>query len=198
MRYAAAGLPAGPDAIPLQGTTMSDKDKTDLVRRVKAVSYVRGDFTLKSGRKSHYIIDKYAFETDPAILREIAARMAAMLPAGTTRLAGVELGGVPLATAVSLASGIPFCIVKNAQKGYGTNKLIEGKVEKGDRVALIEDVATTAGTAVASTGKLREAGAASVHVLVVVDRQEGAAEAFAEAGIPYAALMTRDDLESVP
>jgi orotate phosphoribosyltransferase len=171
--------------------------KPELVRRVKDASYIRGDFTLKSGRKSHYIIDKYAFETDPAILSDIAAGIARMLPAGVNRLAGVELGGVPLATAVSLASGIPFVIVKNAQKGYGTNKLIEGKLEAGDKVAMIEDVATTAATAVRSAQVLRDAGAAEVHVIVVVDRQEGAAEAFAEAGIPYSALMTREDLEDV-
>jgi orotate phosphoribosyltransferase len=172
-------------------------DHRELARKIKETAYIRGEFTLKSGRKSHYIIDKYAFETRPEVLRLVARHFAAALPPDTNRLAGVELGGVPLATAVSLETGLPFVIVKNTQKGYGTNRLIEGTLEAGDRVAMLEDVATTAATAVRSAQVLREAGAARVDVLVVVDREEGAAEAFAEAGLPYTALVTRTDLETL-
>ena len=169
-------------------------DREELIRKLMETSYREGDFTLRSGRRSHYIIDKYGFETRPELLRAVAAELAELLPPGIDRLAGVELGGVPLATAVSLACGLPFVIVKKGQKGYGTDKLIEGVLNAGDRVALIEDVATTAGTAVRAVQVLRGAGAARVAVLVVVDRQEGAAEAFAEESVEFRSLFTRESL----
>jgi len=169
-------------------------DRKELARRLMETSYLEGDFTLRSGRRSHYIIDKYGFETRPEILSAIASELVPMLPERADRVAGVELGGVPLATAVSLASGVPLIIVKKAQKGYGTDRLIEGELRPGERVALIEDVATTAGTACAAVETLRRAGASEVTALVVVDRQEGADEAFRAAAVPYRALFTRESL----
>ena len=157
-------------------------------------SYLEGEFTLRSGRRSHYIIDKYGFETRPGVLSEIAKQLSAMLPEGVDRLAGVELGGVPLVTAVSLQSGLPFVIVKKGKKGYGTDKQIEGELNPGEHLALIEDVATTAGTACEAVEAIRTAGAAKVTVLVVVDRQEGAEDSFRQAGVPYLALFTRESL----
>ena len=168
--------------------------REELARRLKEVAYREGDFTLRSGRKSHYIIDKFAFETRPELLREIARALAAMVPAGTDRLAGVELGGVPLVTAVSLECGIPFVIVRKGSKGHGLDRPIEGELRRGERVALIEDVATTGGAACAAADVLRNAGAAEIVVLVAVDRQEGADETFRGAGMPYRALFTRRSL----
>ena len=153
----------------------------ELARQLKDVALLRGEFTLRSGRKSSYYFDKYRFETHPALLRAVARELAAMLPEGTQRLAGAELGGVPLATAVALETGLPFVIVRKAGKQYGTENRIEGALERGERVVLLEDVATTA-------------GAGEVSVLLVLDRQEGAADAFAEAGVPYRALFTSESL----
>jgi orotate phosphoribosyltransferase len=169
-------------------------DKKELARLLIDAAYNEGDFTLRSGRKSHYLIDKYAFETRPALLREIARELAAMVPEGTDRLAGVELGGVPLVTAVSIETGIPFVIVRKGKKGHGLDRPFEGKLNAGERVVLIEDVATTAGAACAAAEVLREAGAGDVSALVVVDWQEGAEEGFREAGVPYRALFTRESL----
>jgi len=166
----------------------------ELARRLMESSYLEGDFTLRSGRKSHYLIDKYGFETRPELLREIARALTELLPDGVDRVAGVELGGVPLATAVSLESGLPFVIVKKQKKGYGTDKRIEGTLKPGEHVVLIEDVATTAGTACAAAEVLKREGAAKVSVLVVVDRQEGAQQGFRQAGVPYRALFTRESL----
>jgi len=169
-------------------------DKDELAKKLLETSYLEGDFTLRSGRKSHYLIDKYGFETCPQLLAEIARALARLLPQDVDRLAGVELGGVPLATALSLESGLPFVIVKKGKKGYGTDKRIEGRLVPGEHIVLVEDVVTTAGTACAAVAALREAGAGKVTVLVVVDRQEGAEEGFREAGIPYRALFTRQSL----
>ena len=169
-------------------------DKEELAKRLMKAAYVEGDFTLRSGRKSHYIIDKYGFETRPGLLREIARELAAMLPEGAQRLAGVELGGVPLVTAVALETGIPFVIVRKGQKGHGLDRPYEGELVEGEHVVLIEDVATTGGAALAAVEVLRQSGAGKVSVLLVADRQEGAEEAFRQANVPFRALFTRESL----
>jgi len=169
-------------------------DKKALGRQLMEAAYTEGDFTLRSGRKSHYLVDKYGFETRPGLLKAIAGELATMLPGGATRLAGVELGGVPLATAVSLETGLPFVIVRKGQKGHGLDRPIEGELGEGEHVALIEDVATTGGAALAAVETLRRSGAGEVSVLLVVDRQEGAAEAFRSASVPCRALFTRESL----
>ena len=169
-------------------------DKTTLARRLMEAAYTEGDFTLRSGRKSNYIIDKYAFETRPELLREVARELAAMLPPRVQRLAGVELGGVPLATAVSMETGVPFVIVRKGQKGHGLDRPIEGELRIGEHVALLEDVVTTGGAALAGVETLRQSGAGSVSVIAVVDRQEGGEEAFRDAGVPFHTLFTRESL----
>lgn len=166
----------------------------DLARRLKEVALLRGQFTLRSGRKSSYYFDKYRFETHPGLLEAVAKEFAAMLPDDVDRLAGPALGGVPLVTAVALETGLPFVIVRKASKGYGTDKRIEGIMERGDRIVMTEDVVTTAGAALDAVQALRDAGAGSVTALVVLDRQEGAAEAFAAANVPYKALFTSESL----
>ena len=169
-------------------------DKGDLARRLKEAAYQEGTFTLRSGRKSHYIIDKYAFETRPGLLREIARELAALLPEGVERLAGVELGAVPLVTALALETGLPFVIVRKGRKGHGLDRPFEGELKAGESVALIEDITTTGGAALMGVEVLREAGIATLTVLVVVDRQEGAEQAFREANVPFRALFTRESL----
>ncbi len=169
-------------------------DRRELAEKLKEKALLRGEFTLRSGRKSSYYFDKYRFETDPELLSAVAKEMAGMLPKNVERLAGAELGGVPLATALALETGLPFVIVRKEAKGYGTDNRIEGKLEHGEFVLLVEDVATTAGAALRAVDALREAGAGTVSAFVVLDREEGAEEAFRRALVPYRALFTSTSL----
>jgi orotate phosphoribosyltransferase len=169
-------------------------DKVALGKMLCDVALLRGEFTLRSGRTSSYYFDKYRFETSPRLLRPVAEHLAQMVPEGTVRLAGPALGGVALATAVALETDMPFLIVRKAEKGYGTDELIEGPMDEGDTICLVEDVATTGGAALQAIEALRAAGAGAVQALVVLDRQEGAAEAFAEADVPFHALFTSESL----
>jgi orotate phosphoribosyltransferase len=156
---------------------------------------LRGNFLLRSGAQSSYYIDKYLFTTQPELLQRIADSLAPRLPAGVQRLAGPVLGAVPLVTALGLHTDLPSVIVRTDQpKEYGTAKQIEGALGAGERIALVEDVVTTGGAALAAVGVLRAAGADVVAALCVVDREEGGAEAFAQAGVPLRALFTKTAL----
>jgi orotate phosphoribosyltransferase len=169
-------------------------ENVELYEAIKNAALLRGDFTLRSGRKSKYYLDKYLFEADPAILQELGRRFAQHASKQTTRIAGAELGGVALAAAASMASGLPFAIIRNAKKGYGTQKMHEGKLESGDRVLLFEDIATTGGQVIEAAKVITEAGAAVERIVAVIDRQEGARENIEAAGYAFAALMTKRDL----
>src|SRR5204863_6135609 len=110
--------------------------REELARRIADVALLRGEFTLRSGRKSSFYLDKYLFSTQPDILGELGRMFAERIPAGTTRLAGAELGGIPLVTAASLASGLPCLFIRNQKKEYGTAKQLEGVLNKNDRVVI--------------------------------------------------------------
>ncbi len=166
----------------------------ELFEAVKAAALLRGDFTLRSGRKSKYYLDKYLFEGQPAVLRELGARFAGRVRPDTTRIAGAELGGVALAAAASLASGLPFVIIRNAKKDYGTQKMYEGKIEPADRVLLVEDIATTGGQVLEAAKVIQGLGATVQKIVAVIDRQEGARENIEGAGFVFEALMTKADL----
>lgn len=166
-----------------------------LAAALKETALLEGDFTLRSGRKSKYYLDKYLFETQPALLKQLAIRFARHVTSGTTRIAGAELGAVALATATALETGKPFVIVRNSKKAdYGTAKLIEGRLNPGDRVLLVEDIATSGGQAVEAIRTLRDAGAMVEALVVVIDRQEGAREAIDAVGCRFESLFTRADL----
>ena len=172
---------------------MTDRE---LARALREAALLEGDFTLRSGRKSKYYLDKYLFETQPVLLRELGKRFASYVTPDVDRVAGAELGAIALAAATSLETGKPFVIVRNAKKaGYGTGKLIEGKLEKGERVLLVEDVATSGGQAIEACRTLADAGAIVTGVVVAIDRQEGGREAIEAAGYRFQALFTTDDLE---
>lgn len=170
---------------------MNDRD---LVEAVKSAALLRGDFTLRSGRKSTYYLDKYLFESQPVILRELGERFARRVLPDTTRIAGAELGGVALAAAASMASGLPFVIIRNAKKDYGTQKMHEGKIEPGDRVLLVEDIATTGGQVLEAAKVIQGLGATVQKIVAVIDRQEGARENIERAGFVFESLMTKADL----
>jgi orotate phosphoribosyltransferase len=166
-----------------------------LARDLVDVAVLRGSFRLRSGATSSYYIDKYLFTTRPDILQRIALELAPLLPTDTQRLAGPVLGAVPLVTALALHTGLPSLIVRTEQaKEYGTAKQIEGTLEVGERVVLVEDVVTTGGAALAAVGVLRAAGLDLLRALCVVDREEGGAAAFSQAGVSLQALFTKTEL----
>ena len=166
-----------------------------LAARVFAASHLTGTFVLRSGRKADHYFDKYRFESDPALLAEIVSALEPLVPAATAGLAGLELGGVPLATMLSAATGLPAYFVRKEPKKYGTEKVCEGGDIEGRRLLIIEDVVTTGGQIVLSAQDLRDEGAIVEHALCVIDREGGGAEVVAEEGIELRALFAMRDLE---
>ncbi len=143
----------------------------------------RGKFKLSDDRISDYYIDKYEFETNPTVIREIAAEIASKLEETEIDvIAGPALGAVPLVTAVSLQTDIPAAFIRMSQQYAGTQARIEGSIEKGQRVAIIEDVTTTGGTILESADVVTEVGGVPERLLVVVDRNEGASERVSDQG----------------
>ena len=156
-----------------------------------------GEFTLASGAKSDYYIDIKKASTNPEVLRLIARLMAQkMRDEGieADRIAGVVLGSVPLATALALETGIPYVMIRKEKKDHGTGKLIEGDLNAGDRVLVVEDVITTAGSSIKAIGTLREAEADVKYVISVIDREGGGAENLAEAGVDFRPLVKASEL----
>ncbi len=170
-------------------------ERKELGRELVAASYLKGDFVLRSGRRSNRYFDKFLFETDPALLRRLGRHLAQLVPAETQRLAAPELGAVLLGGAVSMETGLPLVLVRKEPKGYGTSKQIEGRFEPGERVTVIEDVVTTGGDSLRSAQVLRDAGVEVIHLVVVLDRGEGGEENIRAAGIPYSPLFRIADLE---
>jgi orotate phosphoribosyltransferase len=169
----------------------------ELGQQLKAAAYLEGDFLLRSGKRSKYYLDKYRFETRPELLRPIGERIAAVVrehASDATRLAGPELGAVALAASASLASGLPFLIVRKAAKDYGTSKRIEGVYDDGECICLVEDVVTSGGALLESVDALREAGLVVHTAVCVVDREEGGADALARHAVRLRPLFRAADL----
>jgi orotate phosphoribosyltransferase len=166
-----------------------------LATRVNSIARLTGSFTLRSGQVATEYFDKYRFEADPVLLADIAAAMVPLLPSGTEVLAGLELGGVPIATALSLRTGIPAAFVRKEAKTYGTARLAEGAEIVGRRVTVIEDVITTGGQVVISTTQLRALGATVDHVVCVIDRSTDHGAALTAAGLSMISLLTRAELD---
>jgi orotate phosphoribosyltransferase len=170
-------------------------DRETLGRELVKASYLKGDFVLRSGKRSNRYFDKFRFETDPILLRKLGKHLAALVPNETQRLAAPELGAVLLGGAVSMETGLPLVLVRKEPKGYGTAKQIEGLFDPGDRMTVIEDVVTTGGDSLRSAQVLRDAGANVIHLIVVLDRGEGGEDNIRDAGIPYTPLFRIQDLE---
>lgn len=170
--------------------------RDQLAKRIADIALLRGDFTLRSGRKSSYYLDKYLFSTQPDILRDLGQLFAERITqiAGVTKLAGAELGGIPLVTAASLASGLPCVFIRNQKKEYGTAKQLEGKLGPEDRVVIIEDVATTGGQVLEAASVIASTGAQVVKIIATIDRLEGARENIVQAGFAFDALFTVEEL----
>jgi orotate phosphoribosyltransferase len=168
----------------------------ELADRINSVSRLTGTFTLRSGQIASEYFDKYRFEAQPALLAEIATAMAPLIPEGTEVLAGLEMGGIPIATALSMHTGIPAAFVRKEAKTYGTAQLAEGTPVAGKRVTVIEDVITTGGQVVISTNDLRSLGAIVEHVVCVIDRSPDHGSALAAEGLAMHALLTRAQLDA--
>lgn len=146
---------------------------SDLARRIHAAAHLTGHFTLRSGRTATEYFDKYRFEGDPVLLDEIARQTAALVPSGTEVLAGLEMGGIPVVTALGRHTGLPCAFVRKQAKPYGTCRLAEGADVEGRRVLVVEDVVTSGGQILLSTADLRGLGAEVQEALCVIDREQG-------------------------
>lgn len=171
--------------------------REELAARLREQAYLEGDFLLRSGKRSRYYLDKYRFETRPELLGPlgelIAAEVAESAP-DATLLAGPELGAVALAASASLVSGLPFLIVRNAAKEYGTSKRVEGAYDEGDTVCLVEDIVTSGGALVESVEALRAEGLIVETAVCVVDREEGGSDALAEASVDLRPIFRASEL----
>ena len=166
----------------------------DLAARIQATSHLTGSFVLRSGLTSTEYFDKYRFESDPVLLDAIAEQLAALVPPGTEVLAGLEMGGIPVVTALGRHTGLPCAFVRKQAKPYGTRRLAEGADVAGRRVLVVEDVVTSGGQLVLSTADLRTLGAEVTHAVCVIDRLQGGAQALAAEGTELLPLFTSDDL----
>ena len=165
--------------------------------RLLDVALLEGDVTLRAGKRSRWYLDKYRFETDPGLLRELGERLGAACAEAephAVRLAGPALGAVALAASAAMASGVPFIIVRGEAKEYGTANRIEGPYVAGELVCVVEDVVTSGGALAEAVSALRDAGLTVRHALCVVDREEGGADALARLGVRLASLYRAGEL----
>jgi len=168
-----------------------------LADAIRDAALLEGDFVLRSGRRSSYYLDKYRFGTRPDLLRELGKAIAEAVrehEPDAVRLAAPELGAVTLATAAALELELPFVIVRNEAKEYGTANRIEGAFEAGEVVCLVEDVVTSGGAAISAVEALREAGLRVSNAVCVVDREEGGVDALARTAVRLRSLFTGSQL----
>jgi orotate phosphoribosyltransferase len=168
--------------------------REELAQRIAETAILHGDFTLRSGRTSTWYIDKYRFTTLPDILSALGEMFAEKIQSPTTLLAGAELGGIPLVTTASMATGLPCIFIRNQKKEYGTSQQLEGVISKSDHVVIVEDIATTGGQVLEAAKTIQEQGATVVSIIAVIDRCEGARENIESAGFIFESLFTTTDL----
>jgi orotate phosphoribosyltransferase len=176
---------------------MATSGLDELGSRIREHALLEGDFVLRSGRRSSYYLDKYRFETQPELLAPLGERLAAAAEEHepeAARLAAPVLGAVVLAAAAALAGGLPFLIVRDRAKEYGTAKRIEGPFAAGEIVCLVEDVVTSGGALAEAVEALRESGLVVRNAVCVVDREEGGADALARLGVRLRPLYRARDL----
>jgi orotate phosphoribosyltransferase len=166
-----------------------------LAQKVFQAAHLTGTFKLRSGATSSEYFDKYRFEGDPTLLREIATELAQRLPGNFAALAGLEMGGIPIATMLSQVTGKPALFIRKKAKDYGTCRFAEGGEVKGRRLLLVEDVVTSGGQIIESARALRTEGAIITDVVCVIDREAGGVAALAKEGLALTSLFTMTDLK---
>jgi orotate phosphoribosyltransferase len=171
--------------------------REELLDAMRRHALLEGDFVLRSGRRSRWYLDKYRFATRPELLAALGERIAEAAAAaepGAVRLAAPELGAVPLAAAASLASGLPFVIVRSKPKAYGTGNRVEGEWERGELMCLVEDIVTTGGASLDAVQALRDAGIECRSAVCVVDREEGGVDELARRAVRLHPLFRAGEL----
>jgi orotate phosphoribosyltransferase len=164
-------------------------------KRIREVSKLSGDFLLRSGKRSNTYFDKYRFESNPSLLKEIAEAMVALIPPGTEILGGLEMGGIPIVTMLSQATGLPAAYIRKEAKEYGTCKYAEGADLKGKKLVLVEDIVSSGGAIADATAKLRADGVPVSVTLCVIDRESGGKEMLEGIGIELRSLYTFSEIE---
>jgi orotate phosphoribosyltransferase len=170
-------------------------EKAELAKQIKESSFLTGEFTLRSGEISSFYWDKYRFESYPLLLDAVADEMQKLLPSSFDKLAGLEMGGIPLATLLSQKTSKPCLFVRKVAKTYGTCNLVEGGFQAGESVVVIEDVITVAGQVCASVKQMRELGLMIQHVICVIDRQQGGQDNLKEIGCSLSSVFTQEELD---
>ncbi len=169
--------------------------KTELAQQIYQSCHLTGEFLLRSGTISHEYFDKYLFEGNPTLLKSVAEAMMPLIPADVEALAGLEMGGIPVATMLSQLSGLPTLFVRKSAKNYGTCKLAEGGGVVGKKLLIVEDVVTSGGQILLSAEELRKLGAEISTVLCVIDREAGGKENLANAGLTLCPLLTATEIK---
>lgn len=170
--------------------------KTAVAKQVMETAFITGEFLLRSGQISNEYFDKYRFEAKPTLLKQVAELMVPLIPEGTELLAGLEMGGIPLATMLGQLTGIETVFVRKKPKEYGTRQFAEGNDVSGKRVVIIEDVITSGGQLLLSAADLREAGALITDAVAVIDRESGGIAAAQEIGIDLKCVFTMSELKA--
>ncbi len=171
--------------------------KEELAKRVYKACSLKGEFVLRSGQNSDQYFDKYLFEADPELFGTVASHLLSMVPDGVDALAGLEMGGIPIATVLSLKTGTRALFVRKKAKEYGTCKLAEGGEVARQKLLIIEDVVTSGGAILDAVRELRELGAIVDEVLCVIDREGSAVDNLRREGLTLKSLFTKSFLEKM-
>ncbi|MCL2180068.1 MAG: orotate phosphoribosyltransferase [Treponema sp.] len=172
-------------------------DKNELATEIYKKAHLIGDFLLRSGQKSNEYFDKYLFESDPKILMAIIQEMKLLVPKDTEIIAGLELGGIPLVTALSIETGLNSVFVRKKAKEYGTCKIAEGCEIFDKNICIIEDVVTTGGQIIESVKELRNRGAKIKNVLCVIQRNSDASEILANKNLKLKIVFTMEYIKDI-
>jgi orotate phosphoribosyltransferase len=170
--------------------------RAKLAKRIYDTAHITGDFLLRSGARSTEYFDKYLFEADPDLLKHIALAMVKLVPKDIDALAGLEMGGIPLATMLSQLTGLPVLFVRKKAKEYGTCKIAEGGTVQGRRLLIVEDVVTSGGAILDAAKALREEGAVLGQVVCVIDRESGGPANLAKVELDLKPLFTMTELKT--
>ena len=170
-------------------------NRTELAKEIFDVAHLTGEFKLRSGQISNEYFDKYRFESQPQLLQQIAKALKPLIPEGTEVLAGLEMGGIPIATALSLETGLPTAFIRKKAKDYGTCLFAEGTEIKNKRVLIVEDVITTGGQVIESTNDLRKEGAKIEHAICVIYRGQGEPQKLQDIQLNMQSLFTMEELK---
>jgi orotate phosphoribosyltransferase len=174
--------------------TKVEMTKNELGKVIYRIANIKGRFILRSGKISDEYFDKYLYESDPGILKAIAEELSLLLDKKYDYLAGLEMGGIPIATALSLKSGVPAVFVRKKAKEYGTCKLAEGGAIEGKRLLIIEDTVTSGGAILDAVRELRKLGATVGDVMAVIDREENGRVNLEKEGLSFRALFKKSEL----